>query len=98
MKKALEMERSEEKAELDELLSTLSAPEAQSFGLSLLSLRVWERSVALFGRTKYTLGKPRSKRGGNEEATTEVDESGSGGDSDLLPLPSCHRFRVGSEV
>ena len=81
MKQLLELERREEKAELDEMLSALSPPEAQSAGLSLINLRVHDRSLALFGRTKYTLGKPRPKRGRGGDGGEGGGDGGGGGDN-----------------
>ena len=55
----LQLERSAEKAEIADALAELEPLEAQSRGLSLLSLAVLETSTALYCRTCVAVGAAR---------------------------------------
>jgi hypothetical protein len=57
----LDVEHAEEVGELQGLLGTLSAVEAQKFGLSLVGLRVASRKSALFGRIMIEVPKLKSE-------------------------------------
>lgn len=53
METLLDNERAEEQREVDDKLTSLSAADAQAAGLTVLGLRILEKSAALFNRASY---------------------------------------------